>query len=337
MTAHVLLIGGSGLMGTHAARALLGAGHGVSVLSRGESPLPDGAEPLRADRRDPASLARALAGRRFDLTVDLLAYDAPDVERLFAVPGWVPGRAVLISSGQVYLVTEGGAPPYREADFARPVIPEPPPGTPDHGQWSYGVGKRRAEGAFLARCGAHGVPALVLRLPIVQGAGDGTLRLWAYLERLLDGGPIVLPEGGERPIRHLHAGDLALALVRLAGGLAPPDLEYNLAPARSVTLRVLLERAARAAGVEPRFVPASWEAIEAAGLDPAFSPYAGRWASVLDPSRAEAAWGFRARPVEEFIGEVVIQHLAHRPARSHPGYAQRSIERALATRLGDRR
>lgn len=328
----VLLVGGAGFLGGHIGRAFLEAGHEVSVISRGQRPIPPGVTHLQADRTDPARLGRLLEGQRFDFTVDLTAYDAADVERLLLIPYAALGRYVLISTGQVYLVTQNPPVPAAEEDSERPLKPEPEPGTNEHANWVYGMGKRRAEGALLALREMHGVRSVILRLPIVQGEADGSLRLWAYLERMLDGGPIVLPAGGTRPVRHVYAGDVAAAIVRLAG-LPPPRFRvYNLAQPETVTLREFLTRIARAAGVEPRFVDASWDEIEAAGLDPSFSPYGGRWASVIDPARA-AEWGFIGSRIDEYLPRVVQWHLQHRPPQSHEGYAQRAAELELAARL----
>lgn len=329
----VLLIGGSGFMGHHVARALIAAGHEVTVLSRGRREAPEGTVILAADRRDQGLLAAALENRRFDVTIDFLLYDAADLERLLLVPYAALGRYFMVSSGQVYLVTEGGNPPYLEEDAERAVSAEPPPGTRDHDEWSYGLGKRRAEKALMALRGTHGVRGVALRLPIVQGEGDGSLRLWAYLERMLDGGPLVLPDGGMRLTRFLYAGDLARTLTNLADAPTPRTSAYNLAQPDVVTLREFLERVARAAKLEPRFVDASWDECRAAGLDDAFSPYAGAWTSVLDPSRAAAEWGFLGTRLDDYLPQVVRWHLEHRPATSHAGYAQRAQERELAARL----
>ncbi len=58
----VLLIGGSGFLGTHVARALRAAGHEVSVLSRrGRGPLP-GVRYLEGDAARNRGLAEAVAG-----------------------------------------------------------------------------------------------------------------------------------------------------------------------------------------------------------------------------------------------------------------------------------
>jgi nucleoside-diphosphate-sugar epimerase len=325
----VLLIGGSGFMGQHAARALLAAGHRVTVLSRGERGMPEGVTPLIADRADPAALARVLDGRHFDFSVDFLVYDSSDIERLLLVPYAALGRYVMISTGQVYMVTQGSTPPYREEDTDGPVTPEPDPATADHGQWSYGVGKRRAERVLMALRATHGVRAIALRLPIMQGEGDGSLRLWAYLERMLDGGPILLPDA-DQLTRFLDARDLAAALVLIAGGAAPRSAVYNLAQPDVLSLRDFLERVAEAAGLRPRFVEMDWPEIEAAGLDRTVSPFSGKWRSMLDPSRAAAEWGFMGTPSSEYLPRVVRWHLEHRPSRSHAGYARRALELEVA-------
>jgi len=337
----VLLLGGSGLLSGAAREAFLAAGHEVTVLSRGTRPLParDRLRALRADRRDPASLASVLRGARFDFTADFLAYDAADVSRLFSIEGFAPGRLVMISTGQVYLVTENQRPPFREADSDAPVIPEPPNGTRAWQNWVYGMGKRAAEEALAREGGARGVRTLALRLPVVQGEADGgnSRRLWAWLERMRDGGPVLLPEGGVQPVRFVYSGDVALALLRLAGLPAwPPASALNLAQPCESSLREFLELAAGCAGLQPRFVPVSGAALEEAGLADTCAPYWGRWCSRPDPSAAFAL-GFRTRSPAEYLPAVVRAHLARPPAVSHEGYAHRAAELALAAKLGRRR
>ncbi len=329
----VLLVGGAGFMGARTAGLMRDAGHGVTVLSRGSRPLPDGVESLVADRGDPAALGAALEHKRFDFTVDFVAYEAADVEALLRVPYAALGRYVMISTGQVYLVTTTDHSPCREEDSESPLKPEPPRGTDDHAQWSYGVGKRRAERALLALRATHGVRGTILRLPIVQGEGDPSLRLWGWLERMLDGGPVLVPDGGERPLRFLYAGVVARALLRLLELGQPPTPVYNLAQPDVVSLRELLARVARAAGLEPRFVDVPWETLEAAGVGRWEMPYAGAWSSLLDPARAVAEWGFTATPLDGYLPAVVRWHLENKPARSHQGYAARRRELALAERL----
>ncbi|NOT35058.1 MAG: NAD-dependent epimerase/dehydratase family protein [Candidatus Eisenbacteria bacterium] len=329
----VLVMGGGGFMGARTARALGAAGHRVSVLTRGLQPLPDGVAPLVADRLDAESLARALDGRRFDLTVDFLAFDRDDIERLLLLPHAALGRYVMISSGQVYLVAEGSRAPHVEAMADAKLTPEPARDSPDHAEWSYGVGKRRAELAVFALRATHGLRGLVLRIPIVQGTGDPSLRLWAWIERVLDGGPLLLPDGGTRLVRHVLADDVARAAVWLADHAPPERAVYNLAQPEMLTLREWLENLMRMIGSVRPIVPMDWDALLASGLESNFAPYAGRWASVPDPTRLQQEWGFEPTPMNVYLPEVVRQHLEHRPTASHRGYAQRALELELAGRF----
>ena len=333
----ILLLGGSGLLSGAALRAFVRAGHDVSVLTRGERALAPGARPIRADRRDATSLRSALEGARFDFTADFLAFGGGDVERLLGVPGFDPGRLVTISSGQVYLVTASPAPPFREEDAGRPLMPEPAPGTRDHDEWKYGMGKRAMEAALARATAATGLRALALRIPVVQGEadGDGSRRLWAWIERLLDGEPVLLPEAGGQVVRFVYVEDVAAVLLALAGSPGfPAEPALNFAQPDELPLRAFLEQVAALAGVKPRFVDADRAALERAGLADSCAPYWGRWCSRPDPSLALQQLRFRTRSVAEYLPDVVRAHLASPRPASHPGYARRAEEIALARTIG---
>ena len=330
----VLLVGGDGFLGSAIARLLLAEGRRVTTLSRGRHDAVPGAERLIADRRDRPALSALLRDRRFDLTVDLAAYDALDVETLWRVPGASLGRTLLVSTGQVYLVTETARRVHREPDSRKPVRGEPASDAPDHAQWSYGVGKRRAESAFAALRRHHGVRGTVLRLPVIHGEADPTLRLWAWLQRMLDGGPVILPDGGRRATRFVEVEEVARLVARIAGGLVPREAVYNLAAARPVSLARFLSLAAHAAGLSPRFVAIPTHTLLAHGLDVRAWPYAGRWASVLDPSRARRDLGWEGALPEEWLPRVVRWHLEHRMGESDSFYPQRPAELAAIAAIG---
>lgn len=334
-----LLLGGTGLIGRPVCEALIAQGDDVTVLSRGTRAVPDAARVVHADRHDPAALRRALEGQRFDLTVDLLAYDGAQVAQLLAVPRFSPGRLLMASTGQVYLVTDR-PPPHREEDFDAPKIDEPEPNTRAWHNWKYGVGKREAERALRREASARGFEAMALRVPVVQGERDGvtTQRLWAWIERILDGGPVLLPDGGEQRLRFAYAGDLAGAVASLSRrpsweGLAA----LNVAQPHECTLRGLVEAIARCVGRAPAWVPVSGEALDSAGIPRDFVPYWGRYFSRPDPARAIAQFGLSLHDEDAWLPSVVRAHLGDdpstRPPRSHEGYAHRPSEIALAARL----
>lgn len=332
------MLGASGLLSGAALDAFLAAGHEVRAVSRGRRPRREHERLVNvvADRGDVRSLVAVLGGRKFDFTADFLAYDAGDVDRLLAIPGFEPGRLAMISSGQVYLVTASPRPPFREEDAEAALMVEPQAGTRDHDEWAYGMGKRGAEAALRDGAARRGMPAIALRLPVIQGErdGDGSRRLWAWLERMRDGGPVLLPNDGVQRVRFLHAGDAARALVALAAmNDWPAEPALNLAQPDEPTLREFLERIASHAGLAPRFVPVSNAILRAEGLADTCAPWWGRWCSRPDPTRAFERLNLRTRMSDDYLPGVVRAHLEHLPERSHPGYARRAEELALAARL----
>jgi len=332
----ILLLGGSGLLSGAALRAFVRAGHDVSVLTRGQRAVAPGVSHLRADRKDAASLRAVLEAQRFDFTADFLAYGGSDIDRLLSVPGFTPGRLASISSGQVYLVTASPEPPFREEAAERPLMPEPVHRTRDHDEWKYGMGKRAMEAALARASAATGLAALALRIPVVQGEedGNGSRRLWAWIERMLDGGPVLLPEGGRQVVRFVYAGDVAGALLALAAAPTwPAEPALNFAQPDELPLRTFLERVALLAVATPRFVDVDRTALERAGLAKTCAPYWGRWCSRPDPTRALAALGVRSRAVDEYLPSVVRAHLESPRPTPHPGYARRAEEIALARTL----
>lgn len=322
----VLLLGGTGLLGAPMARTLLATGHEVTVLSRGTQELPTGVSRLVADRRNPVSLAAALGGLGFDLTVDLLAYDDTDVAHILGVPGFHCGRYVMISTGQVYLVAAERRPPFVEDDAERPAMPEPPEGTRDWHNWVYGMGKRRAEAAVAQR---RGLDATILRIPVVQGAKDPSRRLWSYLQRMLDGGPVLLPDGGDNRLRFVWTEDVARFVARLAGGLRLPRLAVNLCSPDEPSLAELLSMIGERAGLSPRFLAVSSADMEAAGIESWASPYAGAWCSRPDPSFVRDHARFVCADTATWLGPVVAAHLHEKEPADHEGYRFRELERRL--------
>lgn len=100
----VLILGGTQFVGRHMVETLLAAGHLVSILNRGKSPddLPAHVERLRGDRDDGAPGLQALAGRSWDVCVDVSGYTPrqvrPSAERLRANVN----RYVFVSAVSVY-------------------------------------------------------------------------------------------------------------------------------------------------------------------------------------------------------------------------------------------
>ena len=237
---------------------------------------------------------------------------------------------MFISSGQVYLVVDSGDPPFRESEYDAPLLPRPDNPYEDD-QWSYGVGKREAEDVLQEAWTREGFPATRLRIPMVNGERDASERMTAYLWRLLDGGPILLPDGGFNVARHIYAGDVVSAIVRILGDSATFGEVYNLAQEETPRLRDLVALLASELGASRnRLVDVSTTQLRAAGLDPReISPFSSRWMSNLDPSKARAELDFTTTPMSIYIGRIVASFLAHPPTTPQRGYERRALELAL--------
>jgi nucleoside-diphosphate-sugar epimerase len=331
----VLVVGGTRFVGYGLTWRLLAAGHEVTLFNRGRTPDPFGprVERLRGDRTT-ADFSRLLATGAFDAAVDFAAFQEADARGVVEVLGGRVGHYVFIGTGQVYLVRQECPRPSREGDYAGPVMPAPPPGHPDRWDWEYGVGKRACEDVLEEAWTRARFPATRLRLPMVYGERDHSRRLEGYLWRLLEGGPLLVPDGGSQRVRHVYAGEVVRLVLALLGREATFGQAYNVCQQETPTLVEYLAALAEVVGTRAALVPIAREDLERAGLDPvAVSPFSGRWMSLLDPTRARDELGFVHRPMLVCLHSVVSSFLAHPPTDRPAAYAGRSRERELAGRL----
>jgi nucleoside-diphosphate-sugar epimerase len=327
----ILVIGGTRFMGRQLVWRLLAGGHALALFNRGRQPDPFGerVERLRGDRAG-EDLVRALAGRSFDAVVDFAAYRGEDARRAAQLLEGRTGHYVFISSGQTYLVRRECPRPARESDYAGALLPAPTDAG-DRGQWDYGIGKREAEDALEEAWQRSRFPATRLRLPMVNGEGDPGCRIAPYLWRILDGGPLLLPDGGELPMRHIYSGSAVRAIAALLGSSRTHGQAYNLAQDETPTVRELLTLLADALGAPARLAPLPRAALERAGLDvTAVSPFSDRWMSFIDPARARTELGFRHEPLRTYLEKITTAFLERVPAIAPAGYASRAAELALA-------
>ncbi|MFZ0342906.1 MAG: NAD(P)-dependent oxidoreductase [Gaiellaceae bacterium] len=220
-----VLIGGTGMIGRAAARALVGDGWEVVAVSRSGT-LPDGlaelgVESVAADREDDAQLRVAL-GTGADVVLDTVAMGREHGEQLNGLAGLV-GSLVVISTGSVYaddegraLDGEGGDPP------AMPVPILEMQRTAEPGDATYSTRKAELEQTLL-----HGpIPATLVRACAIHGPGAKLPRELFFVQRAVDGRRrVALAWNGESRFHTASVANLA-ELIRLAAA-QPGDRVLN--------------------------------------------------------------------------------------------------------------
>ena len=322
---HVLIIGGTRFVGALLTLRLLARGDTVTLFNRGRTPDPfgDRVERLRGDRTTP-DLARSLAGRSFDAVVDFAAFTGADARGAIEALGDRAGHYVFICTGQVYLVRENCPRPARESDYAGPVMPRPESAA-DIESWTYGVEKRDAEDALVEAWSASRFPSTRLRVPMINGERDPQRRVEGYLWRILDGGPVLVPDGGAGIARHIYALDMAIAIAKILGEEKTFGEAYNLCQDETPTVWELIGLLADRLGAPDRRVALASLAFGDLPVKE-ISPFTSRWMSLLDPAHARAALGFAHRPLGAYLDSMVASFLARHETEPPAGYRHRNSE-----------
>jgi len=328
----ILLIGGTRNVGHHLAVALTARGHHVTTFNRGLTPDELGArvERLHGDRTVPGELRRAIAGRSFDAAIDTIAMRGSDTRAAVEVLDGRIGHYVHFSTGQVYLVRNGCPTPASEEDYEGPLVPAPFAGTWEAGEWRYGIEKRECEDALQEAWGARRFPSTRLRLPMIHGERDHYGRIHGYILRIVDGGPLLVPEEPGPPIKHVDQADVVDAVARIVETGAGKGRAYNLAQGDSWSFDEFLDRLADLLGATPRLVRRPRHELVQAGLFPACSPLSNPWMSVLDNRRAREELGLSFRGLDDYLPSLV-EHLRREGLDPPAAYVvQRERERAIA-------
>jgi nucleoside-diphosphate-sugar epimerase len=255
----VVVIGGSGHVGTFLVPRLVEAGHEVVSISRGRRepyqshPAWWSVEQVTLDRD--AEDAEGTFGERVlglepDVVIDMICFTPESASQIVeALRGrvrhflhcgtiWVHGHSTLVPATE---------------DLPRRPFGE------------YGVQKSRIEAYLLDEARRHGFPATVLHPGHIVGpgwaplnpAGNFDLRVF---ERLARGEDLVLPNLGMETVHHVHADDVAQAFVlALNSWSAAVGESFHVVSPAASTLRGYAEAVAGWSGetARLRFVP--WE------------------------------------------------------------------------------
>jgi len=323
-----LIIGGTRNLGPSIVHALLQREYEVAVFNRGQTrdDLPEEVERLRGDRTKPEELKSVLSGREFELVIDTTLYTGAEAEAAVELFKDRVGRYIFLSTGQVYLVRVGAERPYKEDDYAGPIMAEPPKSNvSEYENWRYGFDKRAAEDVFASAWAKDKFPFTSLRLPMVNSERDHYDRIYGYFLRIQDEGPILIPDEDGAPVRHVYGEDVVQGITRLAESDQGKGRAYNIGQDETLSLTQFLELLAETMHCPLKIVRVPREELNREGLLPHCSPFSGKWMSSLDNARSKAELGMQYTSVATYVKKLVSYFQAVRP-HNVEGYAQRQRE-----------
>ena len=326
----ILVIGGTRFFGYRIVKRLLAEGHDVTLFNRGRTPddLGDRVRRIKGDRNDRRDFRQKLEKEKFDAVVDMIAFVAEDSRSAVEAFSGKAGHFFHISTGSVYVVTKDFPCPLHEEDFDREIVPRP---AKNEEWWLYGYHKRKCEEVLREACEKYSFPATILRLPIVMGERDYTLRAYSYFLRLEDGKPVVLPDGGLNAFTHIYQDDIARTVCSNLLNTKAHGQAYNLAQQEILTLRRFMQAAARILGQNPDFVDVPSWVLDESGLGTSFSPFSMRRPFILSTEKARRDLDFSSTPFETWLRKTIRWFKEEYTGGPPDNYRSRAKEVALAS------
>jgi nucleoside-diphosphate-sugar epimerase len=286
----ILVIGGTGLIGSSIVRDLAGRGDEVTVLSRGRRPmmLPDGVGRMEADRSDVRSFEAAIAASGiWDAVIDMICFEPDEAMSAIRALSGRTAQYLMTSTVDVYRKPATRL-PYRE-------------GEPFGGIGHYAIAKVRCED-ILWRAHARGAIALTVIRPgatygetghIVSPLGFRP----SFVDRLRKGKPVIVHGDGSSLLALCHRDDVAAAFVAATGKPECLGQAYHVTGEEWVTWDQHVTMVARTSGApSPTLVHIPSEALAR------LAPEAGRLAlenfrfnGIYDNTAARRDLGFEYR------------------------------------------
>lgn len=300
---NVLVIGGNRFVGRSVVERLVERGCAVTVLNRGRfaADYPAGVTHVMGNRKDEAVLRELAGNLSFDVIVDMVAYEAEDIDGVRRAFGGRIAQYVFISSSFVYAVTRNPPPTLRESDFSRDVLDLSDVPPYKQREYAYGLNKRACELA-LGSVPAGDFAVTILRPPYMFGERDHAM-LPCYVRRLLDGRPVILPDGGLNRMSLAYGPDVAGAVDRCVGNQELHGETLNVAGDAVVTLRDFMLTLRRHVGSASDVVdvPAAfvYQHVESAAF-----PCSNPFDLVLDTARQRERLGVVPTPFEDALARA---------------------------------
>ena len=313
----VVVIGGTGHIGTYLIPQLVSAGHHVICVSR-QKQVPYHRNNLwqwvervtidRFDAEDKKTFGSQIKALRGDVVVDLICFTPESATGLVEV---LSGEIQhFIHCGTMWVHGPSEQVPTHEHQARKPF------GT-------YGINKAKIEAYLQAACRRNGFPATVLHPGHITGPGwlpinpAGNLDPEVFV-KLAKGEEVALPNLGMETVHHVHASDVAQALVgAIDNWRSAVGESFHVVSPQALTLRGYATAMAKWFGREAVLSFLPWE----------------EWKKTVSQRDAELTWDHIAHSPNGSI-EKAQRLLNYHPKYSSLEAVQEAVRHTLGHRLG---
>jgi nucleoside-diphosphate-sugar epimerase len=275
----VIVIGGSGHVGTYLIPALVERGHDVINVSRGQAEgygrdaAWSNVKQVSADRAaedGDGTFARRIADLRPDIVVDMISFELFSTRSLVeALRGKIEH---FLHCSTIWVYGHNAAVPAGEDDPLNPF-------------GEYGINKAEIETWLLHEARCTGFPATIFRPGHIVGPGWAPINPLGNIDvevfsQMARGEELALPNFGLETLHHVHAADVAqVILLAMINRSVSAGEAFNAVSAKALNLRGYAEAMFRWFGFEPKL---------------RYMPFE-EWRMLHSPDHAQASWEHIAR------------------------------------------
>ena len=239
-----LFIGGTGNISSACVELALSRGIDVTLLNRGTSgrSVPNGAQILTADIRDPQSVRAAIGSRSFDVVAEFVSFTPEHIETDLELFRGRTRQYIFISSASAYQTSPA-------------ILPVTESTVLDNPYWEYSRNKAACEERLVRAYRGENFPITIVRpshtysAPYVPVEGG-----WTTIDRMLRGEPVIVHGDGTSLWTLTHASDFAKGFVGLMGNAHAIGEAFHITSDEWLTWNQIHEILAAAAGVKPTLV-----------------------------------------------------------------------------------
>lgn len=243
----ILFVGGTGIISSAVASAVIAQGDELFLLNRGRSsrPMPKQARHLQADIHDAAEVETVLAGHEFDVVVNWVAFAPADIENDLRLFRNRTGQYIFISSTAAYQAPAQSLPLTESTPLNNPF-------------WHYAQQKIACEKRLYRAYREDGFPMTIVRpshtydqrsIPAPLMAGGYTM-----IDRLRRHRPVIIHGDGTSLWTLTHHRDFAQGFVGLLGHPHAVGDVFHITSDEVLSWNRIYAMLARGFGMEENFI-----------------------------------------------------------------------------------